>query len=109
MRHLILPIALVAVAGCDMAVPDLRPSADSAPVTAAAPVPAQPVSAKERFVSAAEANGCVLNADNVSAVMAEAQLSAGDLENILPSLVDEGRATLGENDSFRLTTANCVA
>ena len=36
MRHLILPIALVAVAGCDMAMPDLRPSADSAPVTAAA-------------------------------------------------------------------------
>ena len=110
MRITLIPVSFLALSACALEIPDFRGDGSATPPEATVPdTPAQPVSAKERFVAAAEANGCVLNATNVGAVMSEAQLSAGDLENILLALVSEGRAAPAEGDSFRITTANCVA
>ena len=110
MRFAVIPVSILALSACSIEIPDFRGGgADSAPESAAADTPVSPVSAKERFVAAAEANGCVLNADNVATVMEEAQLTAGDLENIMLALVDDGRATPASDSSFTITTPACAA
>ncbi len=110
MRFALIPVSFLALSACALEIPDFRGGGLTAPAEEpVAAAPASPVSAKERFVAAAEANGCVLNADNVATVMNEAQLSTGDLQNILLSLSSEGRAVPAENDSFRLTTPACAA
>lgn len=108
MRYALIAVSILALSACDLTIPDFRGGGNTE-VAAAPVVPASPVSAKERFVAAAEANGCVLNAGNVATVMTEAQLSAGDLENIMLSLVSEGRATPAGDSAFTITTANCAA
>lgn len=73
------------------------------------PVPApNPQSAKERFVAAVEANGCVMTAQNVRTIMDQATVGTGDLENIIVSLQSEGRAT-PDGANIRVITDNCVA
>ena len=73
------------------------------------PVPApNPRSAKERFVAAVEANGCVMTAQNVRTIMDEATVGTGDLENIIVSLQAEGRAA-PDGANIRVITDNCVA
>lgn len=109
MRIALIPVSILALAACDMAIPDFRGGGTGAAAPAAAPVvPATPISAKDRFVAAAEANGCVLNAGNVATVMTEAQLSAGDLENIMLTLVSEGRAKPAGDSAFTITTPACA-
>ena len=109
MRFALIPVSLLALSACSLEIPDFRMGADAEPAAApAAPAP-NPLSAKERFVAAAEANGCVLNAGNVATVMSEAQLSAGDLENIMLTLVSEGRATPAGDSAFIITTPACAA
>ena len=110
MRRYFIPMTLIALAACDMPVPDMRPSAPvaAAPAAVEAPAPANPVSAKERFVAAAEANGCELNSNNVTTVMTEARLTAGDLQNIVLALVAEGRAVAADDSTFRITTPACT-
>ena len=110
MRFAVIPLSLVALSACSLEIPDFRAGgagADAAP--AAMETPSEPISAKERFVAAAEANGCSLNADNVATVMTEAQLSAGDLENIMLALVAEGRATPAGDSAFTITTPACTS
>lgn len=111
MRNTLIPLACLALSGCAVAIPDFRPMGTASPAPVVAPVapvaPAAPMSAKERFVSAAEANGCVLNSGNISTVMTEAELTSGDLQTILPSLVDEGRASPAGGSAFAITTPAC--
>jgi len=109
MRIALIPASLLALSACSMEIPDFRGGADADAEPAAMDTPADPISAKERFVAAAEANGCSLNADNVATVMSEAQLSAGDLENIMLALVAEGRATPAGDAAFTITTPACAA
>jgi hypothetical protein len=110
MRYVLIPVSLLALTACSFDVPDFRAGVMGAAEPAAAPEPTtSPVSAKERFVAATEANGCVFNADNVGTIMAAAELSAGDLENILTDLVNEGRATPSGDAAFRITTPACIA
>ena len=110
MRYALIPASFLALAACDMTIPDFRGGGTGEVAPAAAPAaPAAPVSAKERFVAAAEANGCVLNSGNVATVMTEAQLSAGDLENIMLTLVSEGRAVAAGDAAFTITTPACAS
>lgn len=110
MRYALIPVSFLALSACAVTMPDFRPVGGvAAPEPAIAPqAPVMPTSAKERFVAAAEANGCGLNAGNVTTVMAEAQLTSGDLETILTDLVAEGRATPVGDSAFRLTTPACA-
>jgi len=109
MRYALIPVSLLALTACSLEMPDFREGGMGADTAAAPEAPAAPISAKERFVAATEANGCVFNADNVATIMSAAELSAGDLENILTELVDEGRATPSGDAAFAITTPACVA
>lgn len=108
MRYALIPVSLLALSACTMEIPDFRMGGTEPEPASATEAPVTAISAKERFVAAAEANGCVLNADNVAKVMSEAQLSAGDLENIMLTLVSEGRAAPASDSAFTITTANCT-
>jgi hypothetical protein len=84
-----------------------RPMAES---EVAQPVPqvlplAQP---KDRLVAAIEAQNCVLTADNVEAILLEAQLTQADLIALTPELANEGRAEVASEGTIRVLTANCI-
>jgi hypothetical protein len=109
MRKLIL-LSFVAVAACDFAIPDFRGGAG--PVTTPEPVIApvvNPQSAKERFVSAAAANGCVVNSTTSAAILSSATLSVDDMGQIMQQLVLEGRGEVAaDGQSFRVTSGGCA-
>lgn len=112
MIRMMIPVAFVAIAGCDMAMPDFRPSAETAtPAAAAVPAPAAaPQSAKERFVSAAVANGCVVDESNSAQILAGATLSVEDLARIMTELKTEGRGVIApDGTSFRVVSDGCAA
>ena len=113
MRRFTIPMTLIALAACDMPVPDMRPSAPvaAAPAAIEAPAPvATPMSAKERFVSAAVANGCVVNESNSATILAGATLSVEDLARIMSELKAEGRGEIAaDGRSFRITSDGCTA
>lgn len=72
-------------------------------------VSVNPGSAKERFVSAAEANGCVVNARTAPLILTDATLSQEDLARIMTELKTEGRGDVAsDGQSFRLTTGTCA-
>ncbi len=89
-----------------------------APVPVGGPAPVQvtpdpvptpnPRSAKERFVAAVEANGCVMTAGNLRTIMDQATVGTGDLENIIVALQAEGRAA-ADGPNIRVITDTCVA
>ena len=110
MRQLSL-LPFIALAACT--IPDFRTGSDDAPMaTDAAPVVApvaNPQSAKERFVSAAEANGCVVNSSTSAAILSGATLSVEDLGQVMQQLVSEGRGEVAaDGQSFRVTTGACA-
>ena len=113
MRRYFIPMTLIALAGCDMPVPDMRPAqttAAAAPVVAAPAPVATPMSAKERFVSAAVANGCEVNEANSATILAGATLSVEDLARIMSELKAEGRGEIAaDGRSFRITSDGCTA
>ncbi|WP_333715125.1 hypothetical protein [Yoonia sp.] len=112
MRFALIPVSLLALSACAVQMPDFRAGGMGPTEPAAAPVPqptTSPISAKERFVAATEANGCVFNAANVGTIMSAAELSAGDLETILTDLVAEGRARPSGDAAFTITTPACIA
>lgn len=109
----VLPV-FASVAACS-AVPDFRsatPDAAPAPVTpAVAPVTPEPTvqrTAKERLVSAIEANGCSLTTENVAAVLELATISQDELLTLAPELEAEGRAEVSGSGSIRVLTETCV-
>jgi hypothetical protein len=112
MRYALIPVTFLALTACSIEMPDFRAGGMGATEPAAAPLAeptTSPVSAKERFVAATEANGCVFNAANVGTIMSAAELSAGDLETILTDLVAEGRARPSGDAAFTITTPACIA
>ena len=89
------------------AVPMTMPAPDPAPEVMA---PAAPMSAKSRFVAAAEANGCLVNAETAPAIMSDATLSQQDLARIMTELRAEGQGVIAaDGQSFRVTTGACAA
>ena len=110
MRYALVPLSFLALTACSLEIPDFRAGGMAAAPEATQQAPAaSPISAKERFVAATEANGCVFNAANVGTIMAAAELSAGDLETILTELVSEGRARPSGDAAFTITTPACIA
>lgn len=105
-------VALVSLAGlaaCAAPIPVAGPvvAVPVPPEPEPAPAP-NPLSAKERFVAAVEANGCVMTAQNVRAIMSQATVGTGDLENIIVSLTNEGRA-VPDGANIRVISDTCVA
>jgi len=106
-------LALTALAACE--IPDFRGGAVDVPPAApvAAPLDEAPVdvpqTAKERFLSAAETNGCVVNAETAPAILGGATLSQEDLARILTELRTEGRGEISpDGQGFRVTTGACA-
>jgi hypothetical protein len=99
-------LSFVALSACAM------PIAVPAPSVAPAPAPApmvNPQSAKERFVAAAEANGCVVNQQTAGAILAVATLSQEDLARVMTELKAEGRGEIApDGQSFIVTTGGCA-
>ena len=100
-------IGLVGLSACSFEIPDFRPSV-IAPPPVAAPVIA-PQSAKARFVTAAAAQGCVVDQTTTPAILAAATLSREDLARILTELRAEGRGQIAaDGASFEITTGACA-
>lgn len=97
------------VTGVRAPAPVTTPVVAPAPAPAPAPVP-QPtiLTAKERLLAAIEAQGCVLNAGNVSNVLAAAVITREDLLQLTPQLQSEGRVEVAGSGGIRSTSANCI-
>lgn len=108
-RHLPL-VAFVALSACAYPVGMQAPQPRSAMVIAPPPAPTvNPGSARERFLAAAAANGCEVNASNTSAILASATLSQDDLARVMTELRTSGGGEIGaDGRSFRVTTGRCV-
>lgn len=109
MRKLI-PLSFVLLAACDFVIPDFRGGSDTPAVAPPVVAPTvNPQSAKERFVTSAAANGCIVNSTTSAAILAEATLSVEDLGQIMQQLVAEGRGEVAaDGQSFRVTTGGCA-
>ncbi len=109
-RHLplVAVAALVGLSACT--VPVRVPAPRPAPIPEPMPAPVvNPQSAKERFVTAVEANGCTFNSGNSDAILAAATLSEGDLGGILTELRAEGRGSIAPGgQGFQLSTGVCA-
>jgi hypothetical protein len=68
---------------------------------------AMPQSAKARFVSSVEANGCALTSANTDLIMADAVLSREDLARVMTELRADGQGAI-DGQAFRLTTGACA-
>ena len=62
-----------------------------------------------RLVSAIEAQGCVLTADNVGAVLLAANLTQAELAEITPRLAEAGRVEVAGTGALRVVTESCAA
>lgn len=105
LRHLTL-VSFVALSACVVPIPLPGPVIDT-PIPDPVPAP-NPMSAKERFVAAVEANGCAMTSQNVVTIMDLATVGQGDLETIIVSLQAEGRA-VADGDAIRVITPTCTA
>lgn len=98
-------LGCVTLAACAAPMPGMAP----APAAPEAAAPATPQTAKERFVVAAEANGCVVNESTAPAILSGATLSAQDLARIMDELRTEGRGEISpDGQSFRVTSGACA-
>jgi hypothetical protein len=107
MNRLVLIPAIAALSACSSGIPEFLQPASTAPSVAPAPEVVQ-LTAEERFITAAEANGCVINPTTITAIMAQASLSQDDVVRIVSQLDAAGRATTDGDASVRLTGGNCV-
>lgn len=99
-----LALAGLAVLSACVAPPPVAGPGTSQPVPQVLP-PAQP---KDRLIAAIEAQNCVLTADNVEAILLDAQLTQADLIALTPELAAEGRAEVAAEGTIRVLTANCI-
>ncbi|WP_341366721.1 hypothetical protein [Yoonia sp. BS5-3] len=107
MKHYLALACVAALSACAVPIPVSAPVAEPAPIEEPAPV-VNPQSAKERFVAAVEANGCLMTAGNVTTIMSQATVGVGDLETIIVALQSEGRAT-ADGANIRVITETCPA
>jgi hypothetical protein len=104
-----LPAALIlstlALSGCGL-MDRMRGDGGADPV--ALEPPAATLAPEDRFVQAVEAQGCLLNADNLSAVLLAANLTQAELGPIVSALNAEGRAEAAGEGAIRVLSANCI-
>ncbi len=86
-----------------------------APAPVAGPVASQPApqalppaAPKDRLITAIEAQSCVLTAQNVEAILLDANLTQADLVALTPELAAEGRAEVAAEGTIRVLTDNCI-
>lgn len=108
MIRYVAPIAFVGLSAC------VAPMSTNTPVPAPDPivVPEPPVntgSAKDRFVAAAVANGCVVDETTAPAILAGATLSQDELARILTELQNEGAGQIAaDGRGFEVTSGACA-
>ncbi len=113
MKRSLIGLSFVTLSACSggmFQIPDFRPNMAPAPapVPVAAPI-VNPLSAKERFVTTVEQNGCVVNQSNSATILTDATLSREDLARIMTELRAEGRGQIAaDQQSFELISANCL-
>jgi hypothetical protein len=111
MKRYLIGLSFVTLSACSggmFQIPDFRPSAAPQPAPVVAPI-VNPRSAKERFVTTVEQNGCVVNQSNSATILADATLSREDLARIMTELRAEGRGQIAaDQQSFELISANCL-
>lgn len=108
-KHMIRKLTLVCFVGasaCSVAPPVFFPAPQAMP----APIPQPaPQSAKQRFINAAAANGCIVNETNSALILANATLSVEDLGRVMTELRAEGGGEIAaDGRSFRVTTGACA-
>ena len=105
-----LPAILLVTAGCDSMI-DFRDrivgSGDDVVPAAMEPAPMAQATAKERFVTAAEGQGCVVSADTIAAIMTDATISQSELGAIVTELEAEGRAVVEGDAAVRIVSDGC--
>jgi hypothetical protein len=102
MRVTVLALAL-GLSGCGMLRSVMPMSHSSVP----APQPML-LSPKDRLVAAIAANNCLLTADNVDRILAQAQISQPDLRALTTELAAEGRAEVSGEGTIRVLTETCI-
>lgn len=96
----LLFISFAALAGIAACAPT-QPRSTAAPLV----VPATP---KDALVAAIEANGFILTAENVGAILLRANLTQAQLIELTPELAAEGRAEVAQSGAIRVLTENCI-
>ncbi len=101
-------LAVFLVTACAVPIILPVPTQMPSPTSQTAPVES-PRSAKERFVSSVEANGCALTSRNTDLIMVEAILSREDMARVMTDLRAEGRGVIGaDGQSFQLVSGRCA-
>jgi hypothetical protein len=68
-----------------------------------------PQSAEARFITAAAANGCVVNETTSPAILNQAILSVDDLARVMTEMRAQGRGNIAaDGQSFRVTSGACA-
>jgi hypothetical protein len=99
-------VGCLALAGCALPMPQMP---QPRPTMAAPAAPVNPGSAQARFITAAAANGCVVDASNSAAVLAAATLSAQDMGRIMSDMRASGQGEIApDGRAFRVTTGACA-
>ena len=70
--------------------------------------PTPQLSDKDRFVSAIEANGCVMNVANIAAIMSQASINRDQLATLTVALENDGALAPDGTDTVRLSSNNCI-
>jgi len=108
-RFVLIPIFASLSACGDLAMPDFRNlGGSSAEPVMAAPAPVVPLTARERLIVATEAQGCKINVDTVTIIMANANLNQNDLAQAVQQLESEGLAGIAGEGEVQLKTPNCT-
>ena len=95
--------AALALSACSSLSPENFVSAPMAPEPMAEPDPPE-----VRLVAAIERQGCVLTADNVEAVLLDANLTQADVAEITPRLAEAGRVEVAGSGAIRVNTEACA-
>lgn len=107
-QSIIILSGAVALAGCSsVSIPDFR-NIDPVVPAVAAPPPPPPPPPEVRLVSAIEAQGCVLTADNTAAVLLAANMTQAELRDTMARLDELGRVEPAGDAALRVITDRCV-
>jgi len=111
MKKLFALAAVAMLAACEngFVIPDFRGNADPAGVASGGPLaPTPQPSDRARFISAIEANGCVIDVTTVAAIMAQASINVDQLKSLSEDLDREGvLKKLEGEDAARLISPAC--
>lgn len=107
-QSILILSGVVAVAGCSgTVIPDFR-DFDPVEPAVAAPPPPPPPPPEVRLLSAIEAQGCVLTADNTEAVLLAANMTLAEMRTTMERLDELGRVEPAGGPALRVITDRCA-